>query len=999
MLISDETLFKCIYNPQNLYYAWKKAKYIFDNESDFVFNRQEVSEYEANLQGNLQNLSERIKEHSFQMQPMFEMPLPKCDGDEKISRQHFFIYLEDQIVWLAVINVIGPLLDDKMPYWSFGNRLYMPIWKEDNNDGEKKITRFGQYRPSSRKIYRNWTSSWPLFRKAVAITAKKMLHHSGIDLNEDDIEEIDTYNSAPISFKIRTWDNDYWNQKTESDKNVFYATVDLKKFYPSIDAKKAILCNTVLNYIGISPDAKNASNLYLLLNSLLSFTIDNVSSDKIDPSTRISGDRIQNDYLGIPTGLFVAGFLANIAMLEIDQEVQRKICADRRIAHFRFVDDHVFLAYSVDDLLEWVDDYERMITRYLSRVTINPEKIEPEAFRQYFEKRHEISTEESIRIQAAESCRLDPLIASPFSTLTLKKLSGLNKDPFELMDDSEKNDLLRDIEHLLVTEFPDTEIRKDTRVSWAAMLLARLVPEIDFDVNELVQINRRIEGTKEETNTTELQAQLAELEKEVSFKRNNLNKKVFSLLLKALKDNIAKPKIWKRCISFCRTTGYDGLSFLLKLLEEANLSDNGKAYILSTITNEVSSSLLTCITIFKSNRYSFYEKKNAANFAKNVVAKQNRVFLLFTKYTLFYTDSVLKQFNMALCFYASETESCSKFECANAYAYACYIWYALERTSNVFETAPPKSLMHTCRHALQGSGNATLISKLQEMYKFPADDNIQSSTDKTLADWIQGKQDILPTWVKSSTNELDLLSSEWTCLEMIAKVIDAVSKKSPVVDTFRFGEIDHGAFEFFNCSPYNFKLNITTASQPELWGWAQYKDFFRNNVNLEYLKTVADERYDYIFYNAYGNVSLNKRQVCSIATLLITLLSDSLIFPPLFNRRDPIDRNYTHILPKTEAHNFSTYTKAILLGALSYREFEKSSFSFFDKAIFNRDDDTSLDPIRIETLPEMRKHIIAAQKCLEHYQLSLENQASRQLIPISLINLSRTYNPLEGGTE
>jgi hypothetical protein len=67
----------------------------------------------------------------------------------------------------------------------------------------------------------------------------------------------------------------------------------------------------------------------------------------------------------------------------------------------------------------------------------------------------------------------------------------------------------------------------------------------------------------------------------------------------------------------------------------------------------------------------------------------------------------------------------------------------------------------------------------------------------------------------------------------------------------------------------------------------------------------------------------------------------------------------------------------------------------FAKKFNNGNDDTSTDPPLICDTDTLKKYIITAQEIIEHYQLSMENNVPRQLIPVSLIQLSRQNNPFD----
>ena len=161
---------------------------------------------------------------------------------------------------------------------------------------------------------------------------------------------------------------------------------------------------------------KDSDDLYILLSSLTDFVlIPDCSEDLNCVEFWMEGDHTNTIFHGIPTGLFVAGFLANIAMIDIDATVTKHLIERRNFAHFRFVDDHVILAYSFDDLIHWIDEYQKILeTSEQSKLKINGEKTEPEELVRY--QNGTICKED-----AESSCRVDPQIASPLTTLTLSK--------------------------------------------------------------------------------------------------------------------------------------------------------------------------------------------------------------------------------------------------------------------------------------------------------------------------------------------------------------------------------------------------------------------------------------------------------------------------------------------------------------------------------------------------------------------------------------------------
>jgi hypothetical protein len=164
-----------ITDRDNLLWAWGKAKNAYQI-GDIWFDEIDLATFESNLNSELNLIKEEILSRCYNISQIKPIPYPK--GFDEINgkprtRQTFWINVRDQVVWLAVINIIGPELDWQMPSWSYGHRLYLSIWYNEIENGKHEL-KFGWYRNSSGKIYRKWSQSWPLFRRHISLTTKIM---------------------------------------------------------------------------------------------------------------------------------------------------------------------------------------------------------------------------------------------------------------------------------------------------------------------------------------------------------------------------------------------------------------------------------------------------------------------------------------------------------------------------------------------------------------------------------------------------------------------------------------------------------------------------------------------------------------------------------------------------------------------------------------------------------------------------------------------------------
>ena len=363
----------------NIRFAWEKVKnYILSG--DYWFDELDLASFELNLEDNLKIISESFLKMKYRLSPIKPLPFPKTSdikGKEKF-RQIFYISIIDQVAWVAFVNIVGPYLDSMMPTWSYGNRLFRSIWIEEDNDGKKK-KKIGRYRSSSGKLYLPFQQSWPVYKRHIALAINKMTNCSNSNYLDERTKEEDLLNQGLLNKQQCPFiKKEYWERKldiSKGDKQLYWCSIDFKKFYPSIKLdiiKKTILANLPKNWI-----------LYAekLLNCLLDFKIF-IDDDSLDFVKDINIRKNSKSYNHLPTGLYVSGFLANVAMLNIDNIISKEL--DRyNIAHFRFVDDHIILAYSFDDLTEWICNYFKIINAGKNGIDINFDKVKPIEFSNY----------------------------------------------------------------------------------------------------------------------------------------------------------------------------------------------------------------------------------------------------------------------------------------------------------------------------------------------------------------------------------------------------------------------------------------------------------------------------------------------------------------------------------------------------------------------------------------------------------------------------------------
>ena len=585
------TIYQRLLLSENLNYAWQKAKRLYWM-SDGYIDQGELASFELNLERQLRRIHHKFKKGTYRTKPLRALPRPKkMEADIPVNRQYFHIAVDDQVAWLAVVNALGPALDKLMPPWSYGNRLYRPAWYEDTEHPQSKLE-LGPYRHASGHLYRKFQHSWPLFRRHLVLTTKSMAQA----FSYDDIGNLDTAERlATISAKAENlpyFKSGFWSKNVlnKDGTNLYFASIDLKQFFPNIrtDAilKELLSTNEV--------EEEEYQKIYGLLDGMLRFRLNLIDVPEFTKAL-VEPEFGKGLLMGIPTGLFVAGFLANVAMLPVDRSVDKRIRAERSVAHFRFVDDHAILTYSFDSLCSWINWYKKLLDESEIGVQVNEEKYDPKSLAECLSEQQSnklLPTQNSQEKQkkAIVDTRIDGANPTKLLTKTLGQVSAIATSNAHLLDDKDLEERLKHLEWLLLADIPDREIRPDTRASFAAGQIATLAPLLIKEVEGLVEETRLLENLKNnlQGSTDSPRSSVKELSERIEKKTkkveelqnkysNNENQWLhhcFTLLFQAFKEFPTKPRIFHRLHQYCRLTGYSGINEIGEWIERTRNQNN-----------------------------------------------------------------------------------------------------------------------------------------------------------------------------------------------------------------------------------------------------------------------------------------------------------------------------------------------------------------------------------------------------------------------------------------
>jgi hypothetical protein len=666
------SVYSRLLSQENLNFAWIKAKNIYRAADGFI-DAGEVASFELDLENRLLDIRRQFERGTYRPKKIRPLPRPKRISEElqSINRQYYHVAIEDQVAWIAVVNALGPELDLKMESWSYGNRLYRPAWYEKDEVSGSTLE-IGPYRHASGHLYRKFQHSWPLFRRHVTLTARMMALRR--NLRNDEMDQPDQLAAASAqSAKLAYFQPGFWPQQDppSNKTDLYHASIDLKQFFPTLKVEAVIK--------GLADAGAMAEpQIATLVTGMLNFRIDtrgmpDTALENVDPAF------LKGAVTGIPTGLFVAGFLANAAMLPVDRKVALKINECRHIAHFRFVDDHTLIAYNFDVLCDWILWYEKLLETQGIGPVVNPDKSDPPSLSKWMDKLKMGTSPVELRAKdsdlynlAMREARLDGKNPTKLMTKTLAQVSAMAAADIHILDDDDLAERLRMLEWLLLADIPDREIRPDTRAAFAAGQIASLVPVLVQEADGLVEAAREVAAHERrrprapratEDDLLHFEEGLSELKKKLQSCIEQHHKderalltRCFELLLQSLREHPGKARLFYRIHQYCRVTGHKGLEAISKWLKETRDSghDAWADYYAALSLQIMASGLFMTVRRLTTLDTLQSDIKAAVGHLEDIAGLDKEVFRVSAERETWYHASGRREFGVALIF-AAET--------------------------------------------------------------------------------------------------------------------------------------------------------------------------------------------------------------------------------------------------------------------------------------------------------------------------------------------------------
>jgi hypothetical protein len=1060
---------------ENLYWAWRKAQFLYAR-TEGMHDEREVAAFELDLEHNLNVIQREFASRSYRLTPLRLLPQPKSAEGE--MRQSFQVSVRDQVAWIALINAIGPGLDLRMVPWSYGHRLYRSAWIEELADGEHR-THLGPFRHTSAQLFRKFRQSWPLYKRHIILTARKL--GSG-HIKEDELDEgerrvyRDETDPNNRKRKLPYLAQDYFTGAHTGE--VHFGSIDLTQFYPRVGT--SVLLRALNNE---SKEIKADARLQELVTALLRFRVDTTGlTDHVRKSATPQTPR--GAFNGIPTGLMVAGFLANVALMNVDR-IASADAAEFKVAHFRFVDDHTFLAPTFDKLVAWFERYLEILKAELPSIKINEKKTQPDEFRVYMalrRKRPAASTRALSRKEtdARAATKVDPSYPRPLLTRTLTQLSLLQHTDFDLLDDEGQQGHIEHIVDLMLTGLPDAELRADTRHAYAASRLTSLIPRWRENIDAVTSAARDLKEVENELTkrrglrnaSDELLLKQRELSRELDnalsalkSSRDRRHRRTFQLLLDAFKQHPHKGRLLQQCLTLCALTGFPGVQVTLREIDKRTEASDAKglseylhASALHVLADLCVRSVRRTIDVRTQTRLreaslTFLQEvaslsptdfRPSANFFWSDAVRTLQISLLTSASLLREgsplipagTHSLSQRLDLlAAGFTAASAEPGNLFHSVAREHTPAWLHWSESRTRGYSETEPTALWSATSRvlDPLERLGWASLrryprhlpanvyeeiragkvrLEQLDEGWAYDAlrfGSPLKGSTTRALrrAERVltarPGTLDLV-RWAEATEalhrwRPFDPRCSEWTCLEILRQVLNAIEAFDPKLPT----QVWHPT-NFLVPSTWIAEVTNENVTKPSSgWSWESWRNLCQHGRQIS--RRPADEHiadYRYVS-NTSSPEDRVRAEMISYGLILFGLLRRSFEWPSVWNLRG---QHRSHVqLASSESHALpvSSRTLAILDGLLRPRSWESillystaPGFTGLDGDEFSAqvEVDTKNEVPPLSSLREVRKAIAVAQSELQQAQTAGLGREPRQLIPVRLTTLAAL--PLAG---
>lgn len=473
----------------------------------------------------------------------------------------------DQVLWVALVQALGPLVEESMPAWSYGGRLNRSEWI-DRSGGLPRYQQ-GWHRRTSARIYRHPTRVWPAYRRHILQAARAM---TGLQ-SEFDIPGFFRGEEGRILLPDAT---PYLSGPREGGpaSRLHWACFDVDT--SQVDGGEAAARGVASVSSCLGAEAASA------LTRMLDFTW--VNKDE-GPHP-------------LPAELAVSGFLSNVAMLPLDSAVKPILEAEGMtgsVAHFRFDTEHIIIAREQRQLSRWLDAYDALLAeKHLG--TIRKETLLPLGLRRSASAKRSGGPDHGVRLDA-----INPL---PEVTRPVEAMASIHNTDYTLLDRSGKREHINRLETLLLDPFPGTGVSERLRIDFSSVLLSRRAADASEPDHAGACSFERVA----DSSTDGESARLLYRERMTSVRQRQ---RTLLVLLEAAERHPEIPALWSRALGHMRRSGFNSLA---PLLDRLPLYKEHGPYIVALLTVRMAREVGTCVRILLGSHRPEGEREGARSF-------------------------------------------------------------------------------------------------------------------------------------------------------------------------------------------------------------------------------------------------------------------------------------------------------------------------------------------------------------------------------------------------
>ena len=716
------------------------------------------------------------------------------------------------------------------------------------------------------------------------------------------------------------------------------------------------------------------------------------------------------------------------------------------IANFRYVDDQIILANNFIELIKVVKYYELIIESFGNGLKINKDKYEPEGIKNIINIK-ELNLEELLKkkkySEVFNKSKIDPDLANPFSTATLKRVSIISKKNINFLDESEKEDVIQELLVLLKSNLDEKEIAPKTKFSWITTLLGKIVPTMDRtsrdklqlleDINKLynkldktIKEKTKIDGlfekeifSKECENSNnqctlitkkliEIDESISKLTKEIKDKETELykyldNKKkfeeIFEYVKKSLDEYYYLPAMWSKVISYCKLTGLSHIKELLNIvinLKSRNIiDDKGCSYIMVIILQEICNQMVSIVRVNNNDltirKISEDLTEKNKKFLDSIL--DNKELIIECNKNCKYAEDKIILFNL-LCNYGSGNINLVLNDNTNI--------INLYSDEKIFKNSNNKIIYNLTKNNV-GMNNYLCANKKRIAYESLQSIKMRERYNKFL---INEEIKIRNSEIKLNNNltflefiknlenkNLHCIDNEYVIVTIVIKLIDEIMK-------YESKNIFDANDNHFRYDYNDVNLTIDLKKMRSCSDTNDYLKFVESiKVNFKYKKKkIVDIRYSPEFFTLNEFSVREFRNIYFIGLILISMLSKNIDCPTLINLY-PTSINLSKMhLKRIVNSNITSILYALIKGCIVQKEYELMfSKDFIAIDVDSRNIDFDYDPIPIQNLQQLKKYLVIIKKYLNCNIYSYENGLIKIFKNISSDIYCKKNNPFEKG--